>query len=112
MKTVSRIVILNSIFSQLQSAAQWISSQPNEYSNYLKKAEALIELLEIEDCGSTGGFDKNNKVKNVTSFKLFDRFLTVIRKHNKVEDIKSICEINVDDLSLFYKKIKESYSAI
>lgn len=62
----NRRVILKRIEKELQMVYQWSDLFEKKRVNtdysyrafeYMYRAEALIELLEIHDCGSTGGFD-------------------------------------------------------
>jgi hypothetical protein len=78
---MKRITILQAIFSHFQQMTQWITTSPGNYSKYFNKAESLIELLEIHDCGSVGGFDKKSPVKwGESGMHLYDRFLALLRK--------------------------------
>jgi hypothetical protein len=79
---MKRKIILQEIFSHFQKMTQWITLNPSYYSKYYSKAQALIELLEVEDCGSIGGYDLKNPVKWESNFSLYDRFLALIRKKN------------------------------
>ena len=79
---MKRKTILQNIFKNFQMMTQDIISNPNSYSKYYNEATALIELLEVEDCGSVGGFDSNNPLVYITKFTLFDRFLTLVKKEN------------------------------
>lgn len=61
-KTVTRADILKRIESELDSADQWRDfnhgiEYPGSFMSHFHGARALIELLEIDDCGSVGGFD-------------------------------------------------------
>lgn len=109
---MQRITLLQKTFSHFQCASQWIVSNPSEYAEYLHRAEAIIQILEIDDCGSTGGYDRDNKCKKVTGFKLYDRFLTVIRKENQYSDLKDECNFDVETLGEFYKYVNELRSNI
>ena len=102
---IERLNILNAIFSKFQSAGQYITTNPSSYAEYISSAAALIQLLEVADCGSTGGFDKNNKRKSVTNFKVFDRFLTLVRKYENENDIESICGFTLESLGQFYNQL-------
>lgn len=56
---ITRESILGTIEDNLETRDQWKESE--SWSNVLQyhnQAEALIELLEVSDCGSSGGFDK------------------------------------------------------
>lgn len=97
-----RLEILQQIFSSFQCAAQWITSHPDNYARYMIKAETLIEILEVADCGSIGGYDKSNLFKTISGCKLYDRFLTVLRKEHNEEALKPECGFTVDKLTQFY----------
>ena len=80
---MKRNIILQEIFSHFQQMTQWITTNPGNYCRYFNQAMGLIELLEVEDCGSVGGFDKQNPVKwGESGFQLYDRFLALLRKEN------------------------------
>lgn len=56
--TFERQTILKAALFNLEQVKQW--ADMGLYGNaakYSAKAEACIELLEVADCGSTGGFD-------------------------------------------------------
>jgi hypothetical protein len=56
---VARAAILKRIDGHLQQIAQWAGMQDYaRAAHYQTKAEALIEILEVDDCRSSGGFDK------------------------------------------------------
>jgi hypothetical protein len=111
MKQPTRRQILSDILDCFQGMYQWVCS-PEHYSKYAHKAEALIELLEVVDCGSVGGFDRNNQSvvcnnhccpKNATGFRLFDRFLMVLNKYST--NLTSVCGHNVEFFFKFFKKL-------
>jgi hypothetical protein len=79
--SVTREVILKNIAKYLDSAKQWRNGHQfdNAYK-YASKAEALIELLEVQDCGSVGGFDPDNPLSQLSDWQLMNRFLTLKRK--------------------------------
>lgn len=57
---VLREVILNRIEELLKSRFSW--HQRGDFTNaliYHTQAQALVELLEIDDCRSYGGYDKS-----------------------------------------------------
>jgi len=68
---IPREVILGAIADALDAFDQWTKPiTKGEGINvgyvhfafgYMHRAEALIELLEIQDCGSTGGYDKGQE---------------------------------------------------
>jgi hypothetical protein len=77
---MTRKIILQTIFNNFQGMTQWLTS-PDHYLENYNQAVALIELLEVEDCGSVGGYDPSNKVKwNESGFHEYDRFLALLRK--------------------------------
>ena len=102
MQTIARLVMLNRIFDMFQYATQW----PENSTAYFYKAEALIEVLEIGDCGSTGGYDPQNRNRKLTGFDLFDRFLTVILKYDDSFNIKSSCNANLATLVQYYTQLR------
>ena len=105
MKTLNRIDMLNQIFYNFQCSTQWITTDPERYSHYINKSESLIEFLEVADCGSVGGFDLKNRMKDVTGLKIFDRFLTLVRKHNDMNNIKPVCQLTITDLVKFFRQV-------
>jgi hypothetical protein len=49
---------LNMVFQYLDDLKDGLRMHPGKgVGTYMAKAEALIELLEVHDCGSVGGFD-------------------------------------------------------
>jgi len=84
---------------------QWVTTSPNTYNEYHNKAEVLIELLEIEDCGSTGGFDTDSPLPKICKYKLYDRFLAVLNKCENFDDIKPCCEFTPRDLIRYFNII-------
>jgi len=56
---ITRKTILIQIGEHLTSMNQWALYENYDYaSKYANKAESLIELLEVYDCGSVGGYDE------------------------------------------------------
>jgi hypothetical protein len=125
MEKSTRLKILQEIFDCFQSMAQWITINPGSYAKYHMKAESLIEFLEVEDCGSVGGFDKSNPhaVKNiwnvnsvfprVTGYELYDRFLFVLSKYEQQNNIKPVCNFTAGSLGALFRKlshIRNEYS--
>jgi hypothetical protein len=103
---ISRIVILTAIASHFQMASQFLAGNGSDYYKYICKAEALIEILEIDDCGSVGGFDKMNPNKGIVKHLLFNRFLTLIAKYPELKgEIKLSCGYTLDTLTRFYDSI-------
>jgi hypothetical protein len=100
---MKRAVILQEIFSHFQSMTQYITD-PNSYSEYYNKALGLIELLEVEDCRSVGGFDKSNPVKwGESGFHVYDRFLALIRKENS--KLKKECYFTTETMRKYWLHI-------
>jgi hypothetical protein len=56
---------------------------PGEWvGTYIAKAEGLIELLEIHDCGSVGGFDPDNGGNSLHGLLYLEQRLEALkRKH-------------------------------
>ena len=81
-----RLYLLNRIGQHLAMMIQW-HREPAEVSwtqnvtEYATKAEALIEVLEVLDCGSVGGYDSGFDQKKT----LFGRWVWL---YNKVHDVK------------------------
>lgn len=81
----TRNVILKRIKSCLDAENQWAKSRSYEIAlKYNAKAEALIELLEIHDCGSTGGFDRDDPNCRRHS-ELKTRYEWLVEKYKKVK---------------------------
>ena len=101
--TLNRDLVLNRIFSELQSNTQWHGPEGVDYN---AKALGLIELLEIVDCGSVGGHDRTNPNQRITGHELYDRFLTLLRKHPVSADaVKPICGIDTVMLARYYARL-------
>lgn len=103
MEIIRRIQILDRIGDHFQGAMQWDKLKNPECialsSKYFYKAEALIELLEIEDCGSIGGFDKGQPETN----NLFDRWDWLYRKYNCPNHKRFGCRIvSYEDIKAFF----------
>ena len=101
---MSREKTLQRIFSHFQQMTQWVWT-PDNYAKYYNKAESLIETLEIEDCGSVGGFDKENPKRIISGFDLYDRFLTLIRKEKTV--LKKEIYFTVETMIEYWRQIRE-----
>ena len=103
-----RKTLLNTIAENFAGYLQWgqrpvLKSEYHDNANkYLNRAETLIELLEVNDCGSVGGFDKNQqgvigvqkngepKYADPYWSTLFGRFEWVARKNGfDLQEIKS-----------------------
>lgn len=101
---MKREIILQNIFSFFQQMTQWLS-HPNNYAEYHNKALSLIELLEVYDCGSVGGFDRENKNQTITTYNLYDRFLTLVRKENT--ELKKEIYFTVETMTEYWKEINK-----
>jgi len=97
-----RIKILNEIFDNFHQIMQWLPDNIDTATEYMFKAEALIEMLEADDCGSVGGYDPKSPVIDETGFLLYDRFLALVRRHKNKSSIK-----NLDTLSRYFKALSE-----
>jgi hypothetical protein len=104
-KTIERIDILNRAFGHFQQVTQWPDSATG--IKYMSKADALIEVLEVIDCGSIGGFDKENPHKRVTGCNKFDRFLTVLAKYDDAKNITPICGADVKTLTTYFTQLMQ-----
>lgn len=94
--------ILQNIFEQFQYMTQDMDA-PDGYAASYNRALALIELLEVEDCGSVGGFDRSNPLKVVSGFEEYDRFLTLIRKEQT--ELEDEAYFTPDSMAKYWKKV-------
>lgn len=101
----NRIDVLNNINEYFQQIVQWLPNHIDLSAKYMLKAEALIEYLEVKDCGSIGGYDENNKPLHKSTFKLYDRFLTLVNKYGNENDIETECGFNLDNLGLYFSRL-------
>lgn len=80
---IARKTLLDSAYNSLLMMQQW--GNMHSYHNVLEyeyKARAIIEVLEVADCGSVGGYDRMNALQNEgSSNRLYRRFMAVARKH-------------------------------
>lgn len=113
-KEPSRIEILRRIFSDFQQITQWNGSHYDNCADSERKAEAAIILLEVTDCGSVGGYDKDSPCNVVTKYKLYDRFLAVFNKYNTDDDIftnkkkkDEYCGFTIKTLGDYFKQSNE-----
>lgn len=97
-KSPNRVTILKDIFDDLCMIVQWegMKNCPENVVEYHYRAQAMIELLEVHDCGSTGGYDTNQP----TARNIFDRWDWLVKKYHKLEDITPKHE---------YERIKKYY---
>lgn len=101
-----RVLLLNSIFSKFRLIRQWTPSDIVIASKYAIQAESIIEILEIDDCGSVGGFDKESPVKIISGYRLYDRFLALVSKYNNENDVRGeVFHISLEDLGLYFKTL-------
>jgi len=107
MDNTTRVEILNIIFSNFQQVSQWIPNHLENSCEYMRKAESLIELLEVKDCGSVGGFDRENPLKRESGMKLYDRFLTLLKKYDNEKDIEPRCNLDVQKLKEYFLELSE-----
>lgn len=107
-RTLDRLTVLTAIFSNFQMATQW----PDGGDKYFHEATSLIELLEVVDCGSTGGFDKSNPHQRITGCDSFDRFLTLLRKEGDAKNIEPSCGADVSTLVAYFAKLMALRSEI
>ena len=106
LKQPNRINILQSIFDCFQQVTQWNPPSLNFCVEYAIKAASLIELLEVCDCGSIGGHDKNCPLIKGNSWELYRRFLTLIKKYNNEKDIKEVCGFSPNSLQAYFCKLE------
>lgn len=111
LKTENRIKILNVIFEDFQQITQWLPNNIEFAIEYMYKAKGLIELLEVEDCGSVGGFDPKSPVIRESSprlaFDLYDRYLAVVRRCDNEKDINKECYFDLNSLKMYFKELHE-----
>jgi len=92
--SVKRLDVLKMIGDCLFDAMQWSKYKDPSCAHfavsYYDKAESLIELLEIHDCKSVGGFDKGQPHPG----NIFDRFDWLCKKYHDPEKIKFACGIS------------------
>lgn len=102
---IQRLTILNAIGDCFQQVIQWSEYKEPSWSEnvtqYLYQAEVLIKILEIQDCGSVGGFDDSQPQPR----NLFDRWDWLFRKYNDPKDKKFGCNI------ASYKNIKAFFES-
>jgi hypothetical protein len=110
-KQPERLDILKSIYKNFIQILHWI---PNfEYCiEYQNQIEALLEILETHDCGSTGGFDwevlKKFGITNEALrgyLNIYYRFIIVLYKYNNLKDLGKLSETKkyMKKLATLYK---------
>lgn len=93
---VKRETILKVIADELRCIKQWLNNDAVLGTTLYRatqsenQALALIELLEVEDCGSTGGYDQKNPLVNKFTNDLVNRFYTVCKKHKQLSFAKEV----------------------
>jgi len=108
----NRLTILNLIFENFTAVPSNLPHHMHLADKYINRAELLIEELEVMDCGSIGGFDKEAAVIKTTGYKLYDRYLTLLYKYNKDEDIQPECGWTIKTLSKYFKFLTKLPSKI
>lgn len=105
-KEPTRLTILQEIFECFQQVTQWMpgidtsSDYCRGVTTYLNKAEALIEILEVNDCGSVGGFDLNQEDRG-----LFPRFLWLVDKYDSRSGVNfESCGFTIETLEIYFTK--------
>ena len=104
--SIDRLVILQKIGDHLQGVLQW--SKPCNGADWMQtayldmvKAEALVELLEVADCGFRGGFDRGQP----QTYNLFERWDWLFRKHHNPTGMRFGCGCaSYEDLQAFFKQ--------
>jgi len=104
-RELNRVKILQIIFEDFQQITQWLPNTIENSLEYHHKAEQLIEILEVADCGSVGGFDNANPVKRITGYELYDRFLALVHKYKDEDKIKKSCGFTLESLGKYFKTI-------
>lgn len=93
MFTPSRLVLLKEIGSCLLQSIAWYEPLVSIESSlkYVHQAEVLVEVLEVHDCGSIGGFDAG--MDKMKSYNLFERYEWLYKKHDDPEKDNNFLEI-------------------
>ena len=104
---IDRTIILNACFKEFHQMLQWGISHHSD--NHRVRAESLVNLLEVIDCGSVGGVDQSNPVQVISGNPLYDRFLTVVRKFNDEEYVFPVCGFSITDLTYSFQKLKNDF---
>lgn len=75
--------VLNQIENDLAARQQWLSSETLEHAwTHEIAAITLIELLEVHNCGSTGGFDAGQRDRpNGPNPSLIDRWRWLVARN-------------------------------
>ena len=95
MKKNSKVVTIPELLKEakddLQAVMQWSHDYPRQVE-YSIRTETLIELVEVMDCGSTGGFG-NGQEYGIEPDTLFHRWLWLANKYwpegtKKIDDMR------------------------
>ena len=78
---VTNQTIKKEIRETIQQVQQWHElGNIQRYSQYAYKLEVLVEILEADNCGSVGGFDKGQPYTGNTIKGLYGRAQWVLNK--------------------------------
>jgi hypothetical protein len=66
-----------------QSMTRWTNASMAHHK-YVIRAETLLELIEVADCGATGGYG-NDGSEGIYPSSLFHRWLWLMKKYNPKE---------------------------
>jgi hypothetical protein len=104
-KEPKRLTILSKILQEFFLASTEIHRDGGGIIVHLSKAKAMIELLEID-----ADADYDALAIKVTGYRLFDRFLALIKKWNNYKDLKTdtLC---VADMIEYYRDIQQEMNA-
>ena len=107
----NRVKLLIEISEHFNQIKQWFPMFAfDKASEYNFKAESLIEFLEVEDCGSVGGYDNKNKLPKQCRCELYDRFLALVYKYDNITDVNKKVKqygYSIQSLCDFLNKIKK-----
>jgi len=102
-----RKMVLERIKDEFVQVRQWTSGFFSGAMVHEAKAVALIELLEEDDCGSTGGYDPNNPKEEITGYHEFDRFLTLLKKYDTV--LSDDDDVAMEELQKFFTGLSAKF---
>lgn len=96
---IPRLVVLQEIFELFGQVRQYAELRDYKFANdYQNRAESLIELLEVFDCGSLGGFDDGQEEQD-----LFGRFIWLLNKYNSKKDLNQE-DGDFEEIEKYFKK--------
>lgn len=105
--TISRLLILRMIGDELGNIVNEIKHKPQylgaieNIARSYQKAEAMIEVLEVSDCGKIGGFDEDQPCPA----NIFYRWEWLYRKYNIPDDKRFTCDIvSYDEIETFFRR--------